>query len=176
MTDGELVAFFDNGSTVSLISKQFVQRRKWKGIPVTYDLITVGGDRKTQSTYLHEIQLLDSNGKEHVIKAFQIDDICGQLQEFNTSVVARCFKGLTGEDVHRPTGSVDLLISMRHADIHPKQMDEADGLVLHGSVFGTRRIIGGCHRTLKSDSCSRCIRCIRCRRRNKGSCMLSKKT
>ena len=70
VTDGELVAFFDNGSTVSLVSKQFVQRRKWEGIPVTYDLITVGGDRKTQSTYLHEIQLLDSNGKEHVIKAF----------------------------------------------------------------------------------------------------------
>ena len=27
-----------------------------------------------------------------------------------------------------------------------------DGLVLYESVFGTRRIIGGCHKTLKSDT------------------------
>ena len=40
---GEMIfAFFDNGSTITLVSTSFVKRNKLKGIRVTYELITVG--------------------------------------------------------------------------------------------------------------------------------------
>ena len=121
--DGEILCFFDNGSTVSLVSKDFVRRHGLKGIPVSYDLITVGGTSVPQTTYLHIIRLKDFEGKIHDVTAFQIDDICGTLQNFDTSIAARSFAGLSELDVRRPTGSVDLLISMRQAAIHPTRLD-----------------------------------------------------
>ena len=97
---------------------------------MSYDLITVGGESKSQNSYLHDIPLIDFEGKVHVIQAYQIDDICGKLQDIDISAAAEYFK-VSMEDVQRPVGPVDLLVGI--------------GLVLYMSIFGTRKIIGGCH-------------------------------
>ena len=101
-----VVTFFDLGSTISLVSKSYVERNNLKGIPVSYDLITVGGDSKHQKTYLHEIRLKDHEGEEHIIQAFQIDDVCGRLQTIDVSTVVHLFSGLSVEDVRRMRASL----------------------------------------------------------------------
>ena len=142
---GEIVSFFDSGSTISLVSRSFVKRKNLHGVRVSYDLVTVGGVHQPQSTYLHEITLKDNNGNEHVIQAFQIDEICGRLRDVDVSRVVNCFNGLSKEDVERPEGPIELLIGMKHATVHPKPIKKARGLVLYESIFGTTRVLGGCH-------------------------------
>ena len=62
-----------------------------------------------------------------MIQAFQIDDICGRLQNADVMHVAKCFEGLSAKDVRRPEGAVELLIGMKHANMHPKLVEELDG-------------------------------------------------
>ena len=47
---GFVLSFFDNGSTISLISGRFTRRNMLKGIKVLYDLITVGGNTEHLSS------------------------------------------------------------------------------------------------------------------------------
>ena len=82
---GDASAFFDLGSTISLVARSYVIRNKLRGIPISYDLVTVGGDIRPQTTYLHEIFLKDRNSELHRILAFQIDDVCGILQKVDVS-------------------------------------------------------------------------------------------
>ena len=115
---------------------------------MSYDLVTVGGDSKHQTTFLHEVVLRDHDGKEHTIQAFQIDDVCGRLQSSDVSAIVDLFPGLKVEEVQRPDGPIELLIGMPHANIHPTRIEAVDNLVLYESIFGTKRILGGCHPSL----------------------------
>ena len=48
---GKALSFFDNGSTISLVSKSYTIRNKMKGMRVSFDLITVGGNVVTHFSY-----------------------------------------------------------------------------------------------------------------------------
>ena len=145
---GSIFAFFDNGSTITLVSASYVKKRNLKGIRVTYELITVGNRVKVQQTYLHEITLLDSAGKPHVLQAYEIDDICGEMKCVNVNGVVRLFKNLKASDVQREAGSIELLIGMEQIAIHPRHVDEREGMVLFSSIFGTNKVLGGSHKLL----------------------------
>ena len=147
---GDVVTFFDLGSTISLVSQSYAERNNLRGIPVSYELITVGGDRRHQATYLHEIYLKDREGGEHKVQAFQIEDVCGSLQDCNPSLLAAVFPELSAEDIQRPAGPIELLVGMPHANIHPTRINVAGNLVLYESIFGTGRVLGGTHPLLSS--------------------------
>ena len=59
------------------------------------------------------------------------------------------FNGITLEDIRREFGNVELLVGMKHAAIHPKQVQESEGLVLYESKFGTNWVLGGTHELLQ---------------------------
>ena len=147
-TCDDVITFFDLGSIISLVSTSFVKRNGLKGVPVSFDLVTVGGDSKRQSTYLHEVCLKDQEGGIHNIQAFQIDDVCGRLQGIDISPVVHLFAGLSKEDVQRPDGPIELLVGMPYASIHPTRIDSVNSLVLYKSIFGSGDILGGCHPSL----------------------------
>ena len=50
---GTVCTFWDSGSTISLVSKEFALRVNLQGLPVTYDLTTVGGVVNTQNSTLY---------------------------------------------------------------------------------------------------------------------------
>ena len=110
---GPIHAFFDNGSTITLVSKSYIKRHKMKGIKISYDLVTVGGHVHTQDTYLHDITLVDSWGSRHVVQAYEIPDICGQMKSVDVSGVVQLFQDLMVEKVNRISGSVELLIGIQ---------------------------------------------------------------
>ena len=113
----------------------------------------VGGVFTVQYTYLHEITLTDTDGNSYTIQAFEIDNICGKVAECDVRGVVSLFEGISEYDVRRERGDVELLVGMKHAAIHPKQVQDSDGLVLYESRFGTNWVLGGAHERLQgSDS------------------------
>ena len=149
---GEVKSLFDNGSTISLISKSFVVRHGLRGIRVAFELITVGGTTTTQYSYLHIISLFDANGNEHIIKAYQIDEICGEMKGTNLVEAANLFSGLSANDVQRKNGHIELLIGAKHLPIHPDKIKSVDDLVLYRSIFGTQRLLAGTHPLIGGES------------------------
>lgn len=85
----------------------------------------------------------------------EIEEICGQMRSIDVSGVVTLFQNLNIEDVRRVQGHVELLIGSDHLSIHPKELEEVQGLRLYESAFGTRRILCGSHPLLeKSDHVS----------------------
>ena len=146
---GMVCAFFDNGSTLTLVSTSFVRRHQLKGIKISYDLHTVGGVTKHQITYLHEITLVDVAGKAHIIQALEIEEICGIMKKVDVSGVVALFQSLQLDEVRRVHGRVELLIGSDHLGIHPKELEEVQGLRLYTSIFGTKRVLCGSHPRLE---------------------------
>ena len=143
------ITFWDNGSTLALISKHCARRNGLIGVPVLCDLLTVGGNLTTMRTILYEVELIDREGKSHTIRMYEIEDICGKIAAC-TGSLAQFFPSVTEEDVSRPVGSVDILIGMENADIHPHQIEWNQGLVLYQSKFGSGKIIGGMNKGITS--------------------------
>ena len=162
---GKITAFFDNGSTISLVSKSYTRRHNLKGIPVSYNLTTVGGNQTKQYTFCYHVTLKDSKGASHVIQALEIDDICGKMRGCDISEVADLFRDLSPEDVARQSTHIELLVGMRHAAIHPTRIEAVGELVLYSSIFGTTRVLGGTHPLLReSDHIARTASIIACTR------------
>ena len=148
-SDHEL-SFFDTGSTISLVSRSFTRRNHMRGVKTSFKLVTVGGKVSSQHTYYHNISLMDSEGVKHTIQAFEIDDICGKLNNIDISAVVGLFNnGVSIADVSRKSGSIELLIGMKHVNIFPVPIAEVEVLMLFSSKFGTNLVLGGTHHLLR---------------------------
>ena len=62
--------FFDSGSSISLIRRDYAERCGLRGINVSYELITLGNIPKLQNTVLYDVPLIDRFGVKYVIKAY----------------------------------------------------------------------------------------------------------
>ena len=147
-----ITVFWDGGSTISLVSKEFVLKHNLHGVPVMFDLETIGGTVTTRRTWLHEITIVDREGNPHLIKAFQIDEICSNLHQGNTDQFAKLFPSTTPRDIRRPKGKVDILIGNNYATVHPTKGCTREGLVLYESMFGTGKILGGSHEKVEENT------------------------
>ena len=70
------------------MSKSYALRNKLQGVPILYDLMTVGGEVTTHDTMLYEITIVSRKGEHHVIQAFEIEDICGSMTPVKTKQFA----------------------------------------------------------------------------------------
>ena len=117
---GDMIVFWDNGSTIALISRKCAQQNNLTGTHVICDLMTVGGNIQYMETTLYEMNISDRNGESRAIQLYEIDDICGQLSSMSMEKLIEFFPSVTEEDIARPVGEVDLLIGMENADIYPR--------------------------------------------------------
>ena len=141
----ETIAFWDGGSTLTLVSRSYARRNNLQGVPIIYDLITVGGEVTTHNTMLYEITIVTRKGEHHVIQAFEIEDICGSMTPVNTKQFAKLFPSTKPYEISRPSGEIDILIGNNYAPLHPDKKHVCQGLVLYQSQFGTGKILGGAH-------------------------------
>ena len=114
-----------------------------KGILVEYDLITVGNVVTPQKAMLHTITLMDRKGNNHEIKAFQIDNICGEVTAPDMKQFLNLFPRLKLRDIKRSSGEIELLVGNCCAPLHPHRIATNEGLVLYETDFGSGRILGG---------------------------------
>ena len=149
-TGGEIFAFWDSGSTISLISMRYVRKHNLKGIKVTYDLITVNNTVTQQDTTLYEITIYDRKNQPHIIKAYGIEEICQDTECIDVKAIAKLF-GVSVKAISRPQRHVDLLIGNNRAPLHPVRSEHRGNLVLYDSDFGTGKVVGGEHEIIKGN-------------------------
>ena len=140
---GKLFILWDNGSSISLVSRSYARKKKLRGVRVSYELETVTSVT-TQQTILYEVPVKDRKGNVTIISAFEMEKICDEVALYDDSL-PKLFKGLSLEDVARPDSSIDLLIGSDHIDIHPTKIDCVGKLALFESSFGTGRVLAGRH-------------------------------
>ena len=145
-----LNTFWDNGSSISLVTTSFVRRNNLQGIRATYDLITVNKQIIPQDTFLFEIIIIDTQNNEHTIKAFQIDDICQETESMNVREISKLFPGLSPDSVKRTMNKVELLIGSDHLNLHPDKIENNGSLCLYKSQFGTGKLLAGKHELVKN--------------------------
>ena len=139
--------FWDNGSMISLVARQYARKRKLVGVAVSYDLTTINNVTTVQHTILYDVPIVNRRGEIINIKAYEIESICDEVAFFNERV-KKLFKNIKMGEIARPKSSIDLLIGADNMNIHPKQDKNSDKLVLFKSLFGTGKVLGGSHPSL----------------------------
>ena len=150
-TKGELVAFFDNGGNISMVTKSYVRKHKLRGVKITYELTTVTGT-KNQDTYMYDVPIRDISGEVHIIKAYGIDNICEETEPGDMNEISKLFEGVNANEVERARKPVDLLIGSDYLRLHPKPTQESGNLILYKSRFGTGKLIAGNHELVTSSN------------------------
>ena len=92
---GSIVGFWDGGSTLCLISRGCALRLNLVGVDVVCELLTVGGKVTIMNTILYEVDLIDRDNEIHTLRMFEIEDICGKLEEFDVELLTQFFPQVT---------------------------------------------------------------------------------
>ena len=148
----EVIIFWDSGSSISLVKKDYALKQRLNGVDVSYELVTLGNVGKVQNTKLYDVPLIDFTGRKHIISAYAIDEICRGCGDVDITSVVKLFSNLKLKDVQRPRKDVDILVGMDYAHLQPESMARCENLVLYKSLFGTRRILGGYHEAIRIDN------------------------
>ena len=82
---GKTFTFWDNGSSISLVSRQYARKNNLKGVPVSYDLVTINSNVRPQHTMLYDVSIIDKSGEYYNILAYEIDEICEETRSTITT-------------------------------------------------------------------------------------------
>lgn len=148
-SNNDVTVFWDSGSSISLVRKDYAMRNNLSGFDVSYELVTLGNVRKLQNTVLFDVPIVDMYGNTHVIKAYGIEEICHGDENVDIRDVIDLFPDLREKDVRRRHKEVEILIGMDYAYLHPEPKERRHNLVLYRSKFGTGKLLGGYHDLIK---------------------------
>merc|ERR1711867_292140 len=145
--------FYDPGSNVSLVRKQFAKEVGWKGRAVLQSLYMTGGQVKAWQTKAYHISLVDRKGKVHKVLAYSIDTITAPTGYVDVRPTLKVFPEVNFHDILRPEGNVDLLLGIQDADLHPilanPTKHRLGKLRLLTSKFGSGYLLDGAHPKIK---------------------------
>ena len=148
-----LNVLWDSGSTVSLITSDKAKVYGLKEIPVKLKLTTCAREERDMDSYSYTIPLIDKMGCKHNVTAYGIERITNDISRIDFGKVVHLFRGLTGEELDWPIGSVDILIGMEYAACHPRQEQGNGHLLVLKNQFG--RCLEGSHYLLQEKT--RCV-------------------
>jgi hypothetical protein len=117
---------WDNAASICLITYSKAKEEKLHGKQVRLLITKVGGTDERLTSHLYRVPLVNQDGKTVFIEAYGIEKITPDIQAVNLDGVAHLFKGVSAEEVTRPTGPVHLLIGYKYAGFHP-QLERRDG-------------------------------------------------
>lgn len=146
--DQSCLVFWDHGSTTSLVTFAFAEKCGLEGVKCLLELTGVGEKVSVIKSKLYIIPLRTKGGDIKHIKAFGMESITSDMVKVKVKDAAKEF-GIPPEDVERPTGQVDLLVGLDSVDILPIQCKVVEKLALYESIFGTGKILGGKHASIK---------------------------
>lgn len=79
-TEHNALAFFDSGSNICLIRRQFAERMGLKGWKVTQSLAMTDREAEEWETKVYAIELVDIAGNKYSLLALEMDNITGILE------------------------------------------------------------------------------------------------
>ena len=144
---GSTNVLWDSAASICLITYSKAKEEKLHGKQVQLSITKVGGIDEKLTSHLYRVPLVNQYGKTVFIEAYGIGKITADIQAVNLDGIVHLFKGVSAEEVTRPTRPVDLLIGYEYAGFHP-QLERRDGhLLLLKNQFG--KCIGGKHPSIK---------------------------
>ena len=146
------LAFFDGGSSMSLIREDFATRLSLVGRKIILSVQVVGQDWTQWHTTQYAVTVLDKYGKKHLIRAYSIDSITSPIDKVVLDGVLCRFPNVRPAMIERPEGQVDLLVGLDRSSIHPKAVTSVGDLTLYESVFGSGVLVGGTDPELKTNT------------------------
>ncbi|WP_416879705.1 hypothetical protein, partial [Litorimonas sp.] len=137
--------FWDNGSNINMIRKEYAELLGIEGMQVAIHLTTTGGVSKPWNTKEYTIGLMDRKGTIHKVVAMEMEQITAEQPEVDISAVSDIFPGLDTSLVQRPRGQIDILLGIHVGSLHPtiSPTDVVGGLRLCRSQFGTGVLLDG---------------------------------
>ncbi|KAJ8019238.1 hypothetical protein HOLleu_42307 [Holothuria leucospilota] len=144
---GSLVTLWDSCATASLITFAAAGKIKAKGSPVRIQMTKVGGTTETVDSLKYRVPHIDKEGNTVNIEAYGIECVTAKVSNKDLTHLAKLFRGVSAEEVSRPSGEVDLLVGFEYAGYHPVKAQACGHLVLLENQFG--RCIGGSHPSLE---------------------------
>ena len=117
---GILLVFWDSGSNVSMVTKEFTRKAGWKGTWTTTPLQSTNLEPEKWNNVAYQVILVDLSGKEHNILPFEIEQMTGDIDPLYISHdITKLFGGACDTvDISRPNRQLDILIGIHCADLH----------------------------------------------------------
>ena len=138
---------WDGGANLSMITFRKAKELCLKGKPTTLSITKVGGTTDTTPSLVYSLPLLAIDGSLHAVQVFGIDEISREIKPVDTKCVTPLFTNVHERDIGRPTGSVDVLIGIENAALHPTRQQINGNLILMKNQFGL--CLGGSHPLLQ---------------------------
>ena len=143
------LTFFDTGSDVHLVRKEYALKIGLKGTAVMLNLSTTGQKKEHKQTMVYWVPLLDREGETHYIYAYEMDNITAPMEAEDVSLAEELFPMVSKGALERPSGPVDLLVGIHMAGIFPYLANREEhlkgNLRLMTSIFGTGFLLDGDH-------------------------------
>ena len=119
------------------------------GTPCVQWVQTAGREFEKWETSAYRITLVDRQNKLHSVIAYSIHTITIEDAAVKVDGLIHCFKklGIQSQSVERPSGSVDLLVGLQYAALHPRCIAVSGQLRLLTNMFGTVYLLDGCHKS-----------------------------
>lgn len=150
----DVAAFFDNGSTCSLILEELAETLGLLGQDILVTISTVNGEKERQ-TKLYVVELLTNKGERKIIRALGVENISGEIPEIKLDGVKQFFSQNLSDQweavTKRPKGQIQLLIGSERAGIHPRGVETVEDLIISESMFGNGWAIHGHHNKVVGD-------------------------
>ena len=146
----DIVAFYDDGSTCSIIVSKVAEECGLYGQPILINIGTVNSSAK-YNTKLYTVELVDRRGRIHHIQALGLERISGPLPEviFQDGLKMEFSQRVRqhwGELSSRPKGEIQLLVGSEVASKHPRFLESSRELVVKQSpFFGQELVLNGTH-------------------------------
>ena len=145
--------FFDNGSTIVIVRKEFAKSLGLTGRACLQCLQVCGWPEEPWNTEVYMVTLVDKEGQEHTMEAYGMDEITGDVESVNSDGVVHHFPVIPSDDLKRPSGKVDLLCGINQAALHSTSGENPVGnLRLLKSRFGSGWLLDGSHPKIKSSA------------------------
>lgn len=137
---------WDGGSTLSLITFKKANELQLKGKEVKLAVTKVGGETEEIASCKYELGMKDQNGKSVYVLLYGIDKISTELESIDLSGVSQLFPSTLLNELHRPSGEIDVLIGFEYAGFHPTRKRSNGHLLVMENRFG--KCLGGSHPVL----------------------------
>ena len=132
----DLGTLWDSGANVTLITHYAAQRMNLKGTDVFITITKVGNESHSAASKEYIVPLIDKNQKQWSIRAIGMDEITSEISAVDVSRVASLFRGVTENDIKRPTGRIELLIASDCCTLLPNKVQQSGNLQLMSNQFG----------------------------------------
>jgi len=114
---------YDSGSNSSYISINAVQQMQAKPVKsdISLNIAVLGGKTKNLEMKLHEVKLINLEGKTERVTAHGINNITSLVKIPNNTKIAQVFPDIDLQLLYRKSSTVDIFIGLDNAHVMPER-------------------------------------------------------